>query len=109
MLLGGYSFAAYITHWIYSQGIDFIRDNWLYLLIYLITAGFTSFAILYRIGPAHVRTLQLIQWLLQFMSLTLVYFSFSQVQVIAVTAVLVLLVQYNTSLFSCVLGPPKTL
>ncbi|XP_019849687.1 PREDICTED: nuclear envelope integral membrane protein 1-like [Amphimedon queenslandica] len=109
VLLGGYSFAAYFTHWIYSQGIDFIRDNWLYLLIYLITSGFISFAILYRIGPAHVRTLQLIQWLLQFISLTLLFFSFSQIQVIAFIAVLVLLVHYNTSLFSFVLGPPKEL
>lgn len=95
VLIGGYSFAGYIIHWIYSQGLEFVRENWFYLLVYIITAGLVSFAVLYRIGPAHPRSLQLIQWFLQLVALFVVFLSFAQSYAVGSGAVFSLLACYN--------------
>ena len=94
ILLGGYSFAGYIVHWIVFQGIDFVQENWVYLSVYIAIAGVISFAALYRFGPAHPRSLQLVQWLLQFIALACIYFSFFQIPVVAFVAVLAFLLWY---------------
>lgn len=99
ILLGGYSFAGYIVHWIVFQGIDFVQENWVYLSVYIAIAGVISFAVLYRLGPAHPRSLQLVQWLLQFIALACIYFSFFQIPVVAAVAVLGFLSWYNMPLF----------
>lgn len=98
ILLGGYSFAGYIVHWIIFQGIDFVQENWVYLSVYIASAGIASFAVLYRFGPAHPRSLQLVQWLLQFITLACIYFSFFQIPVVAFVVVLAFLSWYNMPL-----------
>ena len=99
LIVGGYSFAGYLVHWIYSQGIGFLQENWVYVLFYVIVAGLVSFAILYRIGPAHNRTLQLIQWFLQLIGLALIYLSFHQLWGVGVAVVTMVVIWYNMPLW----------
>ena len=95
LLVGGYSFAGYVVHWIFCQGIGFLQENWVYVLVYVIVAGLISFAVLYRIGPAHVRTLLLIQWFLQLIGLVLIYLAFHQLWGVGVAMVTMVVIWYN--------------
>lgn len=91
VLLGGYSFTGYVVHWIYSQGFDFIKQNLTYVICYVLVAGLVSFAVMYRVGPAHERTMKLVQWFLQLVALVLVYAStqFTPFSIAAVLCVLI--------------------
>ena len=75
LLLGGYSFTGFIMHWIYSQGLVFVQQNLFFFLCYIVISGMISFAILYRMGPAHERTMTLVKWSLQLVSLGLIFLS----------------------------------
>ena len=75
VLLGGYSFTGFLLHWVWSQGVSIVQDNLFYFSIYIVVSGMISFAVLYRIGPAHERTMTLVKWFLQLVGLCLVLLS----------------------------------
>ncbi len=75
VLLGGYSFTGFFLHWIYTQGLSFVQDNLFLVICYIVISGMVSFAILYRMGPAHERTITLVKWFLQLAGLALVFLS----------------------------------
>ena len=75
VLLGGYSFTGFFLHWIYTQGLSFVHDNLFFVICYIVVSGMVSFAILYRMGPAHERTITLVKWFLQLAGLFLVFLS----------------------------------
>ena len=56
----------------------YLLDHYVYVLGYLVVTGCASFAICYRMGPVeNVRTLNLIQWSMQFIGLVAVFCSSS--------------------------------
>lgn len=75
VLLGGYSFAGFFLHLIYSQGIAFVQENLFFVSCYVLISGMVSFAVLYRMGPAHERTMTLLKWFLQLLGLALIFVS----------------------------------
>ena len=75
ILLGGYTFTGYVFHLISSQGIAFVQDNLFFVACYIVISGMISFAVLYRIGPAHERTMTLVRWFLQLVGLCLIFLS----------------------------------
>ena len=75
VLVGGYTFTGYLLHWIYGQGIVFVQENLFFVACYIIVSGMISFPVLYRIGPAHERTMTLVRWFLQLVGLFLIFLS----------------------------------
>jgi len=88
---------------LYSLSLYFITSTWYnikdymstqylpWLVGYLLTSGLVSFAIIYRMGaPTNPRTINLIQWTMQGMSLLGIYFSsYNQLASLALVLVLV--------------------
>ena len=56
----------------------YLLEHYVYVLGYLVVTGSVSFGICYRMGPVeNVRTLNLIQWAMQFVGLVAVFCSSS--------------------------------
>ena len=86
----------FVIRWVLYQGAELFLSNLLLVIGYMIIAGLISFAVLYRMGPAHHRTLALIQWTIQLVGLLLIATS-SQLFHVSLLMVGVVLVYYNTS------------
>ena len=95
VLFSGYTIAASFLYWAANYASEAIFNNWRYVLGYVVVAGLTSFAVLYRLGPVqNPRTLDLIQWSIQLVALVLVFLSCHQITEVAVAMVMVTLVSY---------------
>jgi len=73
-----YSLATYIITSIWYNMKTYLLEHYIYVLGYLVVTGCASFGICYRMGPVeNVRTLNLIQWAMQFIGLVAVFCSSS--------------------------------
>ncbi|CAB4054939.1 unnamed protein product [Lepeophtheirus salmonis] len=95
-----YSISLYFLTSILSQAQAYILQHHLLVLSYVAITAIVSAAITYRFGPvSNPRTLNLIQWVLQALSLTLIYLS-SYYQTLSFT-ICVLLVLCHIFPLSC--------
>ena len=86
-----YSLCTYFITSIWYNIKIHLLQNYTYLLGYLIVTGTISFGISYRMGPVeNPRSLNLIQWSLQFLALVLIFCS-SYHQAASLTIVLSML------------------
>ncbi|KAK6183454.1 hypothetical protein SNE40_010933 [Patella caerulea] len=89
MLIGG-SASLFMLQWMSTRIQDIVRDNWQYVLGYVIVTGLVSFALVYRYGPMKEdRSLNLLQWLLQIIGLALIY---NGTQIAEASAAIIILV-----------------
>jgi len=72
-----YSFAVYLMTRTWFNIKEYMTEQHIHLLVgYVFITGVTSFAIIYRMGPpSNPRTINLIQWSMQFVSLVMVVMS----------------------------------
>ena len=78
----------------------YLLEHYVYVLGYLVVTGSVSFGICYRMGPVeNVRTLNLIQWAMQFVGLVAVFCSSSH-QAASLSIILGKKRSFNT-FFSC--------
>jgi len=111
--LATYSLSVYFLTSLWYNVKTYLIQNHVYVLGYLVASGAISFATCYRMGPVeNPRTINLIQWTLQFFALLMIYLS-SYHQVASLTIALGILlwssipdslktkaqVQYNNRLF----------
>ncbi|XP_075407557.1 nuclear envelope integral membrane protein 1 [Tenrec ecaudatus] len=74
LLAGGWSFSLYLIQLVFKNLQDIWRCYWQYLLSYIFTVGFMSFAVCYKYGPLeNERSINLLTWALQLMGLSLMY------------------------------------
>ena len=86
-----YSLSAYFLTSLWMNVQSYLIDNHVYVLGYLVVSGAISFAVCYRMGPVeNGRTLDLVQWSMQFFALVLIYLS-SYHQVASLTIALAIL------------------
>jgi len=73
-----YSLATYIITSVWYNMKIYLLEHYVYVLGYLVLTGSVSFGVCYRMGPVeNVRTLNLIQWAMQFMGVAAVFCSSS--------------------------------
>jgi len=72
-----YSFSIYLMTRTWFNIKEYMTEQYIHLLVgYVLIAGIISFAIVYRMGPpSNPRTINLIQWSMQFVSLVMVVMS----------------------------------
>jgi len=72
-----YSFSVYLMTRTWFNIKEYMTEQHIHLLVgYIFVTGVTSFAIIYRMGPpSNPRTINLIQWSMQFVSLVMVVMS----------------------------------
>jgi len=74
--LATYSLSVYFLTSLWYNVKTYLIQNHVYVLGYLVASGAISFATCYRMGPVeNPRTINLIQWTLQFFALLMVYLS----------------------------------
>ncbi|KAI5934997.1 nuclear envelope integral membrane protein 1 [Manis javanica] len=74
ILVGGWSFSLYLIQLILKNLQEIWRCYWQYLLSYVLTVGFVSFAVCYKYGPLeNERSISLLTWTLQLMGLCFMY------------------------------------
>ena len=82
-LVAGYSFSVSLLVYLWHSALSSLSYTaylpW--LAGYVLTSGLVSGAALYRMGPPHPRTRDLVQWLLRGLGLLAVFFSSYQQQV----------------------------
>jgi len=94
--LCSYSLATYIITSIWYNMKTYLLEQYVYVLGYLVLTGSVSFGICYRMGPVeNVRTLNLIQWTMQFIALVAVFCSSSH-QAASLSIVLAMLLWEST-------------
>ena len=94
-----YSLATYIITSIWYNMKTYLLEHYVYVLGYLVVTGSVSFGICYRMGPVeNVRTLNLIQWAMQFVGLVAVFCSSSHQ---AASLSIILGKKYFIKFFSC--------
>lgn len=86
--------ALLTLRWLASQGFGLLITHWPYAIAYVMVASLISFAVMYRTGPAHDRTLNLIKWGMQLLSLVLIYLSCYQCPPVPLTIIFSLLIIY---------------
>ncbi|XP_047740031.1 nuclear envelope integral membrane protein 1 isoform X2 [Hyalella azteca] len=95
-MLGGSGLFLYLAQLLYTNFVTLINEYYNIFLGYISCTAVISFCVMYRCGGvSDVRTLQLLQWLLQGGGLLAVYCS-SQYREVALAAVLLLLAYHNT-------------
>ncbi|XP_051026554.1 nuclear envelope integral membrane protein 1 [Acomys russatus] len=76
ILVGGWSFSLYLIQLVFKNLQEIWRCYWHYLLSYILTVGFMSFAVCYKYGPLeNERSINLLTWALQLVGLGLMYAS----------------------------------
>uniref|UniRef100_A0A8C6RLE7 Nuclear envelope integral membrane protein 1 n=1 Tax=Nannospalax galili TaxID=1026970 RepID=A0A8C6RLE7_NANGA len=76
ILVGGWSFSLYLIQLVFKNLQEIWRCYWQYLLSYILTVGFMSFAVCYKYGPLeNERSINLLTWTLQLMGLGFMYSS----------------------------------
>ncbi|XP_045645512.1 nuclear envelope integral membrane protein 1 [Ursus americanus] len=79
ILVGGWSFSLYLIQLVLKNLQEIWRCYWQYLLSYVLTVGFMSFAVCYKYGPLeNERSINLLTWTLQLMGL---FFMYSGIQI----------------------------
>ncbi|XP_008063427.1 nuclear envelope integral membrane protein 1 isoform X1 [Carlito syrichta] len=74
ILVGGWSFSLYLIQLVFKNLQEIWRCYWQYLLSYVLTVGFMSFAVCYKYGPLeNERSINLLTWTLQLMGLCFMY------------------------------------
>jgi len=74
--LATYSLSVYFLTSLWYNVKTYLIQNHVYVLGYLVASGAISFATCYRMGPVeNPRTINLIQWTLQFFALLMIYLS----------------------------------
>jgi len=74
--LACYSLSVYFLTTIWYNLKQYLIENHIYVLGYLVTSALVSFAVCYRMGPvSNPRTINLIQWTMQLAALILIYLS----------------------------------
>ncbi|XP_023613755.1 nuclear envelope integral membrane protein 1 isoform X2 [Myotis lucifugus] len=74
ILVGGWSFSLYLIQLVFKNLQEIWRCYWQYLLSYVLTVGFISFAVCYKYGPLeNERSINLLTWTLQLMGLCFMY------------------------------------
>ncbi|KAJ7375383.1 hypothetical protein OS493_002142 [Desmophyllum pertusum] len=74
LLIGGWSVAAYLIQWTWSNLKDLLVNHNQWVIGYLVIVGIISFCVCYYRGPVTSdRGLDLIRWMLQLVGLTLLY------------------------------------
>ncbi|XP_003748233.1 nuclear envelope integral membrane protein 1 [Galendromus occidentalis] len=94
-LLMGWSFSVYIFHKLWTNLYEVLHEHRAIVFTYLGVAATISFALCYRCGPpTNEKTIDLMQWSVQFMALAVVYLS-SDIQEVTLAFCLVALLIYN--------------
>lgn len=94
-LLMGWSFSVYIFHKIWTNLYEVLHEHRALVFIYLGSAAIISFALCYRCGPpTNEKTIDLMQWFVQFLALAIVYLS-SDIQEVTLAFCLIALAVYN--------------
>ncbi|XP_076776637.1 nuclear envelope integral membrane protein 1 isoform X3 [Arvicanthis niloticus] len=74
ILVGGWSFSLYLIQLVFKNLQEIWRCYWQYLLSYILTVGFMSFAVCYKYGPLeNERSINLLTWTLQLLGLGFMY------------------------------------
>ncbi|KFO24548.1 nuclear envelope integral membrane protein 1 [Fukomys damarensis] len=74
ILVGGWSFSLYLIQLVFKNLQEIWKSYWQYLLSYILTVGFMSFAVCYKYGPLeNERSINLLTWTLQLMGLGFMY------------------------------------
>lgn len=95
VLFFGWSLVLYVLQLLWSNLYDVLEQYKHLLAGYVAVSALVSFGVCYRLGPpSHPRTLDLLQWSLQLLSLGLVFLS-SELREVTGAVVLVLLAAYN--------------
>ncbi|XP_004466215.2 nuclear envelope integral membrane protein 1 isoform X2 [Dasypus novemcinctus] len=95
ILVGGWSFSLYLIQLAFKNLQEIWRYYWQYLLSYILTVGFMSFAVCYKYGPLeNERSINLLTWALQLMGLCFMY-SGIQIPHIALALIVVALCTKN--------------
>uniref|UniRef100_A0A9L0SH14 Nuclear envelope integral membrane protein 1 n=1 Tax=Equus caballus TaxID=9796 RepID=A0A9L0SH14_HORSE len=95
ILVGGWSFSLYLIQLVFKNLQEIWRCYWQYLLSYVLSVGFMSFAVCYKYGPLeNERSINLLTWTLQLMGLCFMYSSI-QIPHIALATVLIALCTKN--------------
>lgn len=76
LALPTYLLSAYFSTLLWYNVKIYLAENHMYVLGYLVISGAIGFAACYRMGPVtDTRSINLIQWTLQFLALVLIYLS----------------------------------
>jgi len=76
MALACYSLSIYFLTTIWYNLRQYVMENHVYVLGYLVVTALASFAVCYRMGPvSNPRTINLIQWTMQLAAMVLIYLS----------------------------------
>ncbi|XP_048217274.1 nuclear envelope integral membrane protein 1 isoform X1 [Perognathus longimembris pacificus] len=95
ILVGGWSFSLYLIQLVFKNLQEIWRCYWQYLLSYVLTVGFMSFAVCYKYGPLeNERSINLLTWTLQLMGLSFMY-SGIQIPHIALALIIIALCTKN--------------
>ncbi|XP_039721683.1 nuclear envelope integral membrane protein 1 isoform X1 [Pteropus medius] len=95
ILVGGWSFSLYLIQLVFKNLQEIWKCYWQYLLSYILTVGFMSFAVCYKYGPLeNERSINLLTWTLQLMGLCLMYSSI-QIPHIALAIIIIALCTKN--------------
>ncbi|XP_027247984.1 nuclear envelope integral membrane protein 1 isoform X4 [Cricetulus griseus] len=95
ILVGGWSFSLYLIQLVFKNLQEIWRCYWHYLLGYVLTVGFMSFAVCYKYGPLeNERSINLLTWTLQLLGLASMYASI-QIPHIAFALVVIALCTKN--------------
>ncbi|XP_063111055.1 nuclear envelope integral membrane protein 1 isoform X2 [Cavia porcellus] len=95
ILVGGWSFSLYLIQLVFKNLQEIWKCYWQYLLSYIITVGFMSFAVCYKYGPLeNERSINLLTWTLQLIGLGFMY-SGIQIPHIALGSVIIALCTKN--------------
>ncbi|XP_008577892.1 PREDICTED: transmembrane protein 194A isoform X1 [Galeopterus variegatus] len=95
ILVGGWSFSLYLIQLVFKNLQEIWRCYWQYLLSYILTVGFLSFAVCYKYGPLeNERSINLLTWTLQLVGLCFMYSSI-QIPHIALAIIIIALCTKN--------------
>ncbi|KAF6340021.1 nuclear envelope integral membrane protein 1 [Rhinolophus ferrumequinum] len=95
ILVGGWSFSLYLIQLVFKNLQEIWKCYWQYLLSYVLTVGFMSFAVCYKYGPLeNERSINLLTWTLQLMGLCFMY-SGIQIPHVALAVIIIALCTKN--------------
>ncbi|XP_076342086.1 nuclear envelope integral membrane protein-like [Tachypleus tridentatus] len=95
VMLFGWSLVLYSLQLVWNNIRDITQKYHVVLLGYITVASLISFAVCYRYGPVtDYRSLNLIQWTLQLISLVSIFYS-SELREVSTAIIIVILIVYN--------------
>lgn len=95
-LLGGYTIVASVAMRFFKNIVEIWTAYWEYVLGYVIASGLISFAVLYRWGGINnPRTFDLVQWFMQLVGLTCIFYS-TQFYFTSIAAIFITVLSYKT-------------